>query len=55
MRNVLSKMVSAMSPDSELSKKYSAGKAKSAQIIKGKGNQFSVLKKPYVHSVCLKR
>ena len=50
-----SKIVSNMSPDSKLTKKYGAGKTKTTQITKGKENHSSVLKKPLVNSVCLRR
>ena len=50
-----SKIGSDMSPDSELAKKLGAGMNKTAEIIKDKGNHFSVLKKPNVHSMCLRR
>ena len=44
-----------MSPHSKLAKKYGAGTTKTTEITKDKGNHFSVLKKPNVHSVCLRR
>ena len=50
-----SKIGSDMSPVNELAKMYGAGKTKTTQIIKGKGNYFSILKKPNVHRVCLRR
>ena len=50
-----SKIVSNISPNSKLAKKNGAGKTKTTQITKCKGNQLSVLKKPNVHSVYLKR
>ena len=43
-----------MSSDSELVKKYEAGKTKTTEIIKDKKNCFSVLKKPNAHNVYLK-
>ena len=36
--------VNSGSPNSEVVKKYGAGKTKSTQIIKGNGNRFSVMK-----------
>ena len=50
-----SKIVSGVPSDRKVAKKYGAGKTKTAQITKGKGNQFSVLKKSNVHIVCLRR
>ena len=50
-----SKMASDMSLNGELTVKYGAGNTKITQIIRGKGNQFSVLKKPNVHNVCFRR
>ena len=50
-----SKIGSCTSPNSELAEKYRAGKTKTTEIIKVKGNHFWVLTKPNVHSVCLRR
>ena len=44
-----------MAPDRELAKKHRARKTKTTEVIKDKGNHFSFLKKPNVHSVCLRR
>ena len=49
------KVVRGISPDSKLIKKYGAEKIETPLIIKGKGSQFSVLKKPHVHSVCFRK
>ena len=49
------KIISDMSSDSKLAQNYEARKTKTAQLTKGKGNQFAVLKKPNVHGLCLKR
>ena len=43
-----------MSPDSELAKKYGAGKTKTTEIIEDTGKHFLVLKKTNVHSVYLR-
>ena len=50
-----SNMVSDTRPDSELVKKYEAGKTKATQIIKDEGNQCSVLKKSNVRSMNLRK
>ena len=50
-----SKIGSDLSSDSELARKYGAVKTKTAEIIKDKGNHFSVLKKLNVYSVGLRR
>ena len=50
-----SKIVSEISPHSELGEKYGAGKTKIALIIKGKGINRLVLKKPKVHGVRLSK
>ena len=50
-----SKAVSDVSPNNKLAKKHGAAKIKTAQIMKSKGNQYSVLKKPYVLGVGLTR
>ena len=50
-----SKIGSDMSSDSELAKKYEAGKTKTTEIIKAKRNHLSVSKNPNVHSVCLRK
>ena len=44
-----------MAPDSKQVKKYEAGKTNIIKIIKGKTISFSVLNKPNMHSVCLRR
>ena len=49
-----SKLGNDMSPDSKLAKKYGVGKTKISEILKDKGNHFSVREKSNVRSVYLR-